>query len=433
MKIGILGLCHLGSVTAAAMADLGHRVLGVDADQTTVDGLQQGVAPVSEPGLQEMLERGRASGNLRFSSSLDELKDCDVLWVTYDTPVGEDDQADPDFVMARIEVAMRAVGPAVLLLISSQLPVGSVRRLERHAADLRPGVRPRIAYSPENLRLGSAVADFMRPARIVVGVRSEEDRELLRGLLSTVSESIEWMSVESAEMTKHAVNAFFATSVVFANEIASLCESVGADAKDVERGLKTEPRIGAGAYLAPGAAFAGGSLARDVAFLAHTARDRGVVTPLLASVLPSNDRHRQWAQRTLQDICVDLSRTTIAVWGLTYKPNTDSLRRSWSIELCNWLVGMGARARVHDPIAKCLPDHWGGAVQRLEDPIDAVQGAQALVIATEWPIYRSISADQLIQCTDRLAVLDANRFVPGLAEARGHLRYFAVGTPAKES
>ena len=297
MKICVLGLWHLGSVTAAALAALGHRVLGVEVDQPTVDGLNQGVAPVFEPGLEELLTRGLSSGNLRFSSCLDDVNDCDVLWVTYDTPVDEDDHADTDFVMARIGEAMGAAGPAVLTLISSQLPVGSVQQLERHAAERRPGVRPRIAYSPENLRFGRAVADFLHPDRIVVGVRAEGDRELLRELLCTIGGSIEWMSVESAEMTKHAINAFFATSVVFANEIASLCESVGADAKDVERGLKTESRIGAGAYLAPGAAFAGGSLARDVDFLSKIARDRGVVTPLLSSVLPSNERHRQWAQK----------------------------------------------------------------------------------------------------------------------------------------
>jgi UDPglucose 6-dehydrogenase len=287
----------------------------------------------------------------------------------------------------------------------------------------------KVAYSPENLRLGHAVDDFLRPKRIVVGVRSRGDRELLHGLLSSITESIEWMSVESAEMTKHAINAFLAASVAFANEIASICESVGADAKEVERGLKTEARIGPRAYLSPGAAFAGGTLARDVAFLNRTALERGVTTPLLASVLPSNTMHQQWVQRKLRGLFADLSRATVAVWGLTYKPGTDTLRRSASVELCNWMIREGMTIHVHDPMVQSLPDDWCNAVKRYGDPIAAVNGAHALVVATEWPIYCGISADQLIQCSPRLVVLDANRFLTNLAAAEGRVKYLAVGMP----
>jgi UDPglucose 6-dehydrogenase len=238
------------------------------------------------------------------------------------------------------------------------------------------------------------------------------------------------MSVESAEMTKHAINAFLAASVAFANEIASICEAVGADAKEVERGLKTESRIGPRAYLSPGAAFAGGTLARDVAYLNRTARERGVITPLLSSVLLSNDSHKHWVQRKLRALFVDLPRTTVAVWGLTYKPGTDTLRRSASVELCDWMIREGATIHVHDPMVKSLPAHWCDAVARYNDPIAAVLGADALVVATEWPVYRTISNDQLTECCPHLVVLDANRFLTSLAGAEGRLRYFAVGMPA---
>jgi UDPglucose 6-dehydrogenase len=430
MNICVLGLWHLGSVTAAGLAALGHRVIGFDFDDATVANLSKGIAPISEPGLEELIKRGLSSGNLRFSSTANDAKDVDVLWVTYDTPVDDDDNVDADFVMRQIERALREMRTEALVLISSQLPVGSVRRLEQ-AADLNCGALPlRVAYSPENLRLGNAVSDFLHPKRIVVGVRSNRDKELLRGLLSSITESLEWMSVESAEMTKHAINAFFATSVAFANEIATICESVGADAKEVERGLKTEVRIGPRAYLSPGAAFAGGTLARDITFLNQMARGHGMVTPLLASVLPSNDAHGHWIHQKLRAVFVDLSLTTVAVWGLTYKPGTDTLRRSMSVELCDWMIREGATVHVHDPMVKNLPDHWCGAVQRFDDPIAAVQGAHALVMATEWPVYRGISTDQLLQCSDRLVVLDANRFLPNLAATERRLRYFAVGMPS---
>jgi UDPglucose 6-dehydrogenase len=401
----------------------------MDFDEATVANLSKGIAPIFEPGLEELIRRGLSSGNLRFTGAVNDAKGIDVLWVAYDTPL-DDDNADTDFVMAQIGHALLGMSRDVVVLISSQLPVGSVRRLE--CADTLNHGTPqlKVAYSPENLRLGRAVDDFLRPKRIVVGVRSSRDRDLLHGLLSSITESIEWMSVESAEMTKHAVNAFLAASVAFANEIASICESVGADAKEVERGLKTEERIGPRAYLSPGAAFAGGTLARDVAFLNQTARERGVITPLLSSVLPSNDTHRHWVRRKLRALFVDLSRTTVAVWGLTYKPGTDTLRRSSSVELCDWMIRERATIHVHDPMVKSLPEHWYDAVKRYDDPVAAVLGAHALVVATEWPMYCTISADQLLQCSPHLVVLDANRFLTNLAATEGRVRYFAVGMPS---
>ena len=431
MNIAVLGLGHLGSVTAACLATLGHRVVAIDFDEAGVADLSKGVAPIFEPGLEELVKGGLSSGNLRFSATVNDAKDIDVLWVAYDTPVNGD-TADPDFVIGQIERALLGISRDVLVLVSSQLPVGSVRRLE-HAEALNDGAPLRkYAYSPENLRLGSAVGDFLRPKRIVVGVRSSPDRQLLHGLLSSITDSIEWMSVESAEMTKHAVNAFLAASVAFANEIASICESVGADAREVERGLRTENRIGPRAYLSPGAAFAGGTLARDVAFLNRTAREHGVTTPLLSSVLLSNDRHRHWVQRKLREVFVDLSGTTVAVWGLTYKPGTDTLRRSPSVELCDWMLREGATIHVYDPIVKTLPEHWCDAVKCYEDPIAAVHGAHALVVATESPIYRAISTDQLIQCSPRLVVLDANRVLANVAATDGRIKYFAVGMPLRD-
>jgi UDPglucose 6-dehydrogenase len=436
MKVGVLGLYHLGSVTAACLASLGHRVVAVDFDPLKVANLNEGVAPIFEPGLQELIQQGLASGNLRFSSAIQDAADVDVLWAAYDTPVDDHDRADAEFVLAQIERALLALSADVLVLVSSQLPVGSVRRLEQAAAvtgaSNGEGRQLRLAYSPENLRLGSALSDFLHSNRIVVGVRTSRDRELLHGLLGPMTESIEWMSVESAEMAKHAINAFLAASVAFANEIATLCESVGADAKEVERALKSESRIGPRAYLSPGAAFAGGTLARDVAFLDRMGRERGVATPLLSSVLPSNDSHKHWARRTLRALFMDLSRVTVAVWGLTYKPGTDTLRGSLSVDLCEWLIREGAAVRVHDPLVKTLPRHWCDAVVNCDDPLDAVLGADALIVGSEWPPYRTIAAQQLMQGVDRPAVLDPNRFLAPDAGAAGRLRYFAVGMPLED-
>ena len=431
MNICVQGLWHLGSVTVACMASLGNRVVGLDFDVPTIELLRRGKLPVSEPGLDELVQRGVATGQLSFTDQPDEaIRDIELLWITYDTPVDDDDNAQAEYVLEQTMRTLSRLPREVTVLVSSQLPVGSVRALEAIAARDFPEKELTFACSPENLRLGAAIHCFSSPDRIVVGVRCERDRRRLTTLLSPITERIEWMSVESAEMTKHAINAFLATSITFANEIATLCERVGADAKEVERGLKTESRIGPRSYLAPGSAFSGGTLARDVAFLANIGKDKGVPTPLLASIRPSNAEHKQWVYRKLQQLFPDLAQTRIAIWGLTYKAGTDTLRRSLSIELCRWLLARGALIAVHDPAVKELPRDFSdlSAVEICTDPLAALKGARSLVVSTEWPEYKGIAPEQVAGVAPGLVVLDANRFLPMLARD-GKLRYMAVGTP----
>ncbi len=271
-----------------------------------------------------------------------------MSWVTFDTPVDEDDVADVAYVERQIEAAFPYLADGAVVLCSSQLPVGTSGKLEQAWGKAAAGRTVSFACSPENLRLGKAIEVFTNPDRVIVGVRDDHARARVQALFQPITDRIEWMSVESAEMTKHAVNAFLATSVTFINELAALCERTGADAKEVERGLRTERRIGPHAYLSPGGAFAGGTLARDVTFLRALGSRLGRPTPLMDGVLASNTAHRMWARRRLESDLGDLAGAKIAVWGLTYKPGTDTLRRSDAIELCRWLVEpgrLGARPR----------------------------------------------------------------------------------------
>jgi UDPglucose 6-dehydrogenase len=301
MKVCVQGLWHLGSVTAACLASVGHDVTGLDADADTIEKLAQGKAPLFEPGLDELLQAGIANGKLKFSTSPAlALEGAEVLWVAFDTPVDDEDHADVAFVQGQIQMAMPFLPDGAVILVSSQMPVGSIRKLESFARQNLPAKNLGFACSPENLRLGKALDVFLKPDRIVVGVRNDRTRQVLEKLLSPITDKVEWMSVESAEMTKHAINAFLATSVTFANEIAAICELVGADAKEVERGLKTETRIGPKAYVSPGGPFAGGTLARDIAFLGIEAQLHQLATPLLSAVRPSNDEHKNWVRRKLQ-------------------------------------------------------------------------------------------------------------------------------------
>lgn len=426
MKVCVMGLWHLGSVTAACLASVGHEVRGLDFDEAAIARIGRGEAPVREPGLDDLIAGGLLSGNLRFTTKIGEaVEDAEVLWATYDTPVDGDDNADSDFVLARIEQVLPCLPDGALILVSSQLPVGSVARLEKLAQERHAAKALVFACSPENLRLGQGLESFLRPDRIVVGARSTQARERISRLIEPVCGRIEWMSVESAEMTKHALNAFLAASVTFANEIAEICERTGADAKEVERGLKTERRIGPRAYLSPGAAFAGGTLARDVSFLTQLAGENNVSAALLSSIKQSNAEHAGWVKRKLRALYPDLARIPVVVWGLTYKPGTDTLRRSSSVELCDWLIAQGASVRVHDPAVKELPAAWLDKVRRFDDPGAALQDSQVLVVATEWPLYREVAADRF---HGSLTVLDANRFIADSAALRC-LKYAAVGAP----
>ena len=236
------------------------------------------------------------------------------------------------------------------------------------------------------------------------------------------------MSTESAEMVKHAVNAFLATSVVFINEIAAACEATGADAKEVERGLKSETRIGPGAYLGPGAAFAGGTLARDVAFLLGMGERLGFATPLLAGVKQSNDVHRGWARRRLGALLGSLRGKTIALLGLTYKANTDTLRRSESVALSRWCLEQGATVRAHDPAIKEKSAELPDSLILCGTADDALRGADAIVVATEWPAFRALTADGIAAAAPGAIVLDANRFLAAALAADARIRYVAVGT-----
>ncbi len=429
MRVAVLGLWHLGSVTAGCAAAAGHTVHAFDPDPSVVEALREGRPPVAEPGLPELIASELRSGRLQLTPRLAEaVRDAEIVWVAFDTPVDEEDRADVDFVVRQVTAAFPDVSDGAVVLCSSQLPAGTLGRIEQAWKGAARGRTVSFACSPENLRLGKAIEVFTKPDRVIVGVRDDRARERIARLLAPITDRIEWMSVESAEMTKHALNAFLATSVTFINELASVCERVGADAKEVERGLRTERRIGPLAYLSPGGAFAGGTLARDVSFIRELGTASGLTTPLMDGVIASNRAHGMWARRRLESELDGLAGSRIAIWGLTYKPGTDTLRRSPAVELSRWLAAQGADVHVHDPAVPVLPANLS-TVTRHSEPIDAAAGARALVVATEWPIYRQVNVDRLAAEAPGLIVLDANRFLASLLEGDRRFRFIAVGQP----
>jgi UDPglucose 6-dehydrogenase len=428
MKVCVVGLWHLGTVTAACLASFGHDVTGLDFAADTIAGLQAGKPPLFEPGLEELVRAGQEKGRLHFTTDIAAaVPGAEVVWITYDTPVDEEDRADVGFVEERVQRLFPHLEPGALVLISSQLPVGTTRRLAATYQRAYPEKPVSFAYSPENLRLGKAIEVFTNPDRVVAGVEKEDDQSKISALLHPLRDRLVWMSVASAEMTKHAVNAFLAVSVTFINEIATLCEQVGADAKEVERGLKTEARIGPKAYLSPGGPFAGGTLARDILFLSQLGRTYDQPTYLLSAVKASNDAHKNWLRHKLQAILGELNGQRVAIWGLTYKPGTDTLRRSTAVELCEWLAAQGAQVRAHDPAVKVLPPALAEKFSLFPDPISVLQEAAALVVATEWPEYKAVSGEKVQKALASPNVVDANRFLASTLGLIPGINYYTVG------
>lgn len=420
MKIGVVGLWHLGSVTAVCLAEAGYEIVAFDRNKDCISAFKEGIPPIFENGLVDLLKK-HTNKKLFFTVDPSDLSDCDIIWVTYDTPVDDNDKADTQFVEDEIEVIFPYIKEGAIVLISSQMPVCSIAKLKsKYNSSFQKNVS--FCCSPENLRLGKAIEIFSKADRIICGINSDHDKRILEPVFEKFSENIVWMSVESAEMTKHAINAFLATSVVFINELAVLCEQVGADASEVEMGLKTESRIGPKAYLKPGSSFAGGTLARDINFLVEKGNEHQLPSFLFRSIKQSNDYHKSWMKNKLIEIFHDLKDKNFAILGLTYKPGTNTLRRSSSVELCVWLTQQGAHVAAYDPVIDVLPDELGKQFHCTGDLEAALNGADALIICTEWPEFRKIKLLTIKSLLKKpVVVVDPNNFLDNLSNEAGIL------------
>jgi UDPglucose 6-dehydrogenase len=404
MKITVLGLWHLGTVTAACCARH-FPVVGLDFDAGNVANLNAGRAPLLEPGLNDLLAAGLASGRLSFSvDPVAALNNCEVLWLCYDTPVNENDESDTEFVLSHLRRALPHLKPGSLVVVSAQMPVGTCRRLETEFPQFS------FACSPENLRLGKAIEAFEKADRVIVGIRDENKQAVLAELFAPFTQQVIFMRTESAEMVKHALNSFLALSITFINEIARLCEFTGADAKEVSVGLKSEARIGAKAYLGPGGPFAGGTLARDVVTLSRLAVDHGETISVIPAIKESNDLHRGWAFKRVQSRLGDVRGKKVFLLGLTYTTNTDTLRRSAAMELCGQLRAAGAEVWAYDPAIRSLPPEWA-AVTLASDVAAGLRSAAAAVVGTEWPQFRQVDYAAAVPAMKSPVFVDANRFL----------------------
>ena len=421
---------HLGSVYAAGFADLGFNVIGFDSDSRVISKLSNGQAPLYEPGLDDLLNRGMRQGLLTFTSDQNDLSSVDLLMVAYDTPVDQNDRADFEYVKDQVRKLFPVIKEDAVVLICSQVPVGTTRQIADRFASVRPEATAHFAYSPENLRLGSALKTFFEADRFVIGTRHDETKDRLLPVLSKLDCDLHWVGVESAEMTKHALNAFLAMSVVFSNEIAKICELVGADASEVEVGLKSDGRIGTRAYLRPGPAYAGGTLARDISALIELERRMPSSRHFFLGIEGSNSAHRSWAFQKTRESLGDLAGKDVAILGMTYKPGTDTLRRSEALTLALQLAESGANVTVYDPFIKDWSrEEWTFNVA--SDIGSLVRHADALVVSYDCQEFSDFNAELISKRGRPLVIIDTSSSMEPRFRNHPSAHYLRLGKHSK--
>ena len=433
MRIAVIGGGYVGLVSAACFAEFGTDVTVVERDETRLDLLRQGRMPIFEPGLEKLVTDNVAAGRLSFTADLaSAVRGVECVFIAVGTPTRRGDgHADVSYVNAAAAQAAQALTDYAVIVTKSTVPVGTGRALVEIVREARPDGAFDIASNPEFLREGSAIGDFMRPDRVVIGTDSERAREVLRRLyrpLYLIEAPILFTSLETAELTKYAANSFLAMKVTFINEIADLCERVGADVHDIARGIGLDGRIGR-KFLHPGPGFGGSCFPKDTVALMRIAQDAGAPSRLVEATVMVNDaRKASMAARVINHCGGSVRGKTVAVLGLTFKPETDDMRDAPSIPLVHRLHEQGAAIRAFDPegmatARKLLP----AGVTYCRDADDALAGADALVLVTEWNEFRALSPRRLLDRMAGRVVVDLRNVFDPAAMRDAGLAYLGIG------
>jgi len=441
MKITVIGTGYVGLVSGTCLADVGNDVLCLDVDAAKISILQSGGIPIFEPGLEAMVARNRAAGRLRFTTDVAQaVAHGSIQFIAVGTPPDEDGSADLQYVLAAARSIGRHMADYKVIVDKSTVPVGTADKVREAIGQMLSERCADIPYAvvsnPEFLKEGAAVDDFMKPDRIVVGSNDARATELMRQLYAPFQrnhERIIVMDVKSAELTKYAANAMLATRISFMNELANLAEALGADIELVRQGIGSDPRIGYH-FLYPGCGYGGSCFPKDVQALARTARiDGGIELKVLNAVEAANEMQKTvLAAKIVKRFGADLSGKTFALWGLAFKPNTDDMREAPARVLIGDLLARGAQVRAYDPVAMHEAQRIYGAEPRValaESPLAALDGADALVIVTEWKEFRSPDF-AAIRAKLKTPVIFDGRNLYDPAQPRGAgLEYFAIGRP----
>ena len=423
-----IGIWHLGSVVSACLADLGYKVIGVDKDPERVRDLNNGIPPIFEPALEDLLKFNISSKRLAYTTDLSHaLADSSYVLITFDTPVDENDEVDLSPIFDTSRELSKYLKNGSTIIVSSQVPVGTCHQIYSLIKQNNPSLDFDIAYSPENLKLGQAIECFKNPQRIVIGADSDSTLDRVEAFFDVIVAPKLRMNLKTAEMTKHALNAFLATSISFANEIANLCDEVGADALKVAEALHSDERIGPKLPLLPGLGFAGGTLARDLKVLKNLGKDSGCETPLIDGVLKVNEEQNGLVARKLLKIYGSVKNLTVGILGLTYKAGTSTLRRSAALEIIGDLIHNGATVKAYDPKASPEEIRQHQEFEFCSDPYTVARGADALVIVTDWPEFESLDFDSIKSIMKKPVIIDCKNMLDDNEVTKKGLSYFGVG------
>ncbi|MBK6877018.1 MAG: UDP-glucose/GDP-mannose dehydrogenase family protein [Ignavibacteria bacterium] len=393
MKLAIVGTGYVGLVTGTCLADTGNDVICVDIDKEKVEKLRNNIMPIYEPDLDTIFERNVKAGRLKFTTDLKEAADvADVIFLALPTPPGEDGSADLSYILKVADDLGKIIEGYKIIINKSTVPVGTAERV-REAISKNTDIEFDVVSNPEFLREGLAVDDFMKPDRIVIGTRSEKARKTLEDLFAPYvrqGNPIIFMDERSSELTKYASNSYLATRITFMNEIANICERIGADVDLVRIGMGSDTRIGK-RFLFPGIGYGCSCFPKDVSALHKSASQNGYDFEILESVMRVNDRQKTIIVDKIRDYFGgDLNGKKIALWGLAFKPDTDDIREAPSLYIIRDLLDAGAIIVAHDPEAmENVKKHVGEKIQFVDDHYEALKDADALIIATEWTLYRS--------------------------------------------
>ena len=436
MKIAVVGTGYVGLVSGACFAEMGLDITCVDVDRKKIDALNNGLIPIYEPGLEELVKRNVEEGRLHFTT---ELTDCldkvEVVFSAVGTPPDEDGSADLKYVLEVARAFGRNIKKYTVLVTKSTVPVGTAQKVKaviREEIDKRGCKIPfDVASNPEFLKEGAAIKDFMSPDRVVVGVDSERARKLMAKLYRPfliTNFRVLFMDIPSAEMTKYAANAMLATRISFMNEIANLCDRVGADVEMVRKGIGSDARIG-NKFLYPGCGYGGSCFPKDVKALAHTAREHGYTMQVIEAVERVNEQQKGIVFEKLQTALGDLRGKVVAIWGLAFKPETDDMREAPATVVIDHLLNAGAKVCVYDPVA--MPESQrrlaGRPIRYARTMYEAAEGADAVALITEWKEFRMPDWAQLYTAMRGETIVDGRNIFDKPEVIAAGFRYFGIG------
>lgn len=435
MKIAVVGTGYVGLVTGTCFAEVGVNVVCIDIDQKKIDNLKKGILPIYEPGLDEMVKRNSEKGRLQFSTDLkSSIQDCEAAFIAVGTPPDEDGSADLKYVLGVATEIGNHMTDYLVVVTKSTVPVGTAKKVKQAMKEAltkrNSNLTFDVASNPEFLKEGAAIDDFMKPDRIVIGIESEKSEEVMQRLYKPFllnGHPCIFMDIPSAEMTKYAANSMLATKISFMNDIANLCEIMGADVNMVRRGIGSDSRIGP-KFIYPGIGYGGSCFPKDVKALIKTADENGYQMQVLKAVESVNEGQKERMYNKLKTHFGDLKGKHFALWGLSFKPKTDDMREAPSLVLIDQLIQAGATVTAYDPVAVHEAQRiLGNTIKYSDEQYDTLKGADALVIVTEWPEFRNPDFVKIATLLKGRAIFDGrNIYEPSEMKTMGY-HYECIG------